>query len=351
LNRKDQPKPSLSSPRKILLIRLRRIGDIIMTTPAVAALKQALPHASLTYIVEEPYRCLVEGNPDIDNIFLIPPRQGALSFLSLIRRIRREKFDTIIDFHGGPRASRIAWLTRATLKVGYELKHKGFIYDIRVPRSREGAPIHSVENHLNLVRAAGIEVNEPWPRLTLPTAGKEERGRIDKLWASHMLHGAKVVVLHVGAGNEFRDWGAQNLGALAERLAGMPGVRVVLVGSGLDVPRAKEVRKIFPKSVLSLAGELNLIELREIIGRATLFVGPDSGPMHIAATTSTPIVALFGPTLPANFSPWQAEATIIAKDLDCRPCKQRKCVTEDFRCLQSITVDEVLKACRPYLYA
>jgi heptosyltransferase-1 len=349
LNRKDRPKASLPSSRKILLIRLRRIGDIIMTTPAVAALKQALPHASLTYIVEEPYRCLVEGNPDIDKIFLIPPRQGALSFLSLIRRIRREKFDTVIDFHGGPRASRIAWLTRATLKVGYEVKHKGFIYDIRVPRSRGGAPIHSVENHLNLVRAAGIEVNEPWPRLTLPGPRKEETERIDKLWANHRLPGAKVVVLHVGAGNEFRDWGAPNLGALAERLAGMPGVRVVLVGSGEDVPRAEEVRKKSPESALSLAGELNMIELREVISRTALFVGPDSGPMHIAATTSTPIVALFGPTLPANFSPWQAEATIIAKDLDCRPCKQRKCVTEDFRCLQSITVDEVLKACLPYL--
>lgn len=349
MNRKDRPKTSLPSSRKILLIRLRRIGDIIMTTPAVAALKRALPHASLTYIVEEPYRCLVEGNPDIDKIFLIPPRQGALSFLSLIRRIRREKFDTVIDFHCGPRASRIAWLTRATLKVGYEVKHKGFIYDIRVPRSRGGAPIHSVENHLNLVRAAGIEVNEPWPRLTLPGPRKEETERIDKLWANHRLHGAKVVVLHVGAGNEFRDWGAPNLGALAERLAGMPGVRVVLVGSGQDISRAQEVRKANPPSILSLASELNLIELREVIGRATLFVGPDSGPMHIAATTATPIVALFGPTLPAHFSPWQARATLIQKPLECRPCKQRRCVTEDFRCLQSITVDEVLQTCRQYL--
>jgi len=322
-----------------------------MTTPAVAALKRALPHASLTYIVEEPYHRLVEGNPDIDKTILIPHHQGLLSFLNLVRRVRREKYDIVIDFHGGPRASRIAWLTRAGLKVGYELKHKGFIYDIRVPRHREGAPIHSVENHINLIRAAGIEVHEPWPRLTLPAAWKEESERIDKLWADLRLFGAKVVVLHVGAGNAFRDWGAQNLGGLTEGLAGLPGVRVVLVGSALDVPRAEEVRKISPKSVLSLAGELNLIELREVIGRATLFVGPDSGPMHIAASTSTPIVALFGPTLPANFSPWQARATLVEKTLDCRPCKQRRCLTGDFRCLQSITVDEVLKACQQYLQA
>ena len=320
-----------------------------MTTPAVAALKRALPQASLTYVVEEPYHRLIGGNPDIDEIILIPPHQGILSFPGFIRRVRREKYDLVIDFHGGPRASRIAWLSRARLKVGYELKHKGFIYDIRVPRHREGAPVHSVENHLNLVRAAGIEVHEPWPRLNFPAAGKEETERIDKLWADRGLAGAKVVVLHVGAGNAFRDWGHQKLGGLAGRLAGLLGVRVILIGSALDAPRAEEIRKISPKSVLSLAGELNLAELREVIGRAALFIGPDSGPMHIAATTLTPIVALFGPTLPANFSPWQARATLLEKPLDCRPCKQRKCQTEDFRCLELITVDEVLKACLPYL--
>jgi lipopolysaccharide heptosyltransferase II len=349
LNRKDRPRAKPAFPRKILLIRLRRIGDIIMTTPAIAALKRALPQASLTYVVEEPYRRLVEGNPDIDKVVLVPPHQDVLSFLSLVRRVRREKYDIVIDFHGGPRASRLAWLSRAGLKVGYELKNKGFIYDIRVPRHQLGAPVHSVENHLNLVRAAGIEVHAPRPRLTLPAAGKEELDRIDKLWSGHRFIEAKVVVLHIGAGNAFRDWGHQKLAGLVERLAGLLGVRVILVGSALDVPRAEEIRKTSPKPVLSLAGELNLVELREVISRAALFAGPDSGPMHIAATTSTPIVALFGPTLPANFSPWQARATLLEKSLACRPCKQKKCLTEDFRCLQSITIDEVFRACLSHL--
>lgn len=316
-----------------------------MTTPAVAALKRALPHASLTYVVEEPYRRLVEGNPDIEEIIPIPPRQSILSFLGLVRRVRREKFDLAIDFHGGPRASRIAWFSGARLKVGYELKHKGFIYDLRVPRHREGAPIHSVENHIHMVRAAGVEVKEPWPELTLPAAGKKETERVDRLWAGHGLSGVRAVVLHIGAGNEFRDWGAQNLGLLAARLAGVPGVRVILVGSRQDIPKAEEVRRKGAQAALTLAGELNLIELREVISRAALFVGPDSGPMHVAASTSTPIVALFGPNLPEYNAPWKAAATVIEKKLECRPCKQRSCLTGDFRCLRSITVDEVYGAC------
>ena len=322
-----------------------------MTTPAVAALKRALPQSSLTYIVEEPYRRLVEGNPDLDRVIPVPAHQGFLSFLRLVRRLRREKFDLVVDFHGGPRAARIAWLARAGLKVGYELKYKGSIYSRRVPRHREGAPVHSVENHLNLVRAAGIAVAEPWPRLTLPAAPGEEARRIDSLRSELGPMGSKLVVLHIGAGNVFRDWGTPNLGGLADRLAGLPDVRVVLVGAAQDAPRAEEIRHLSRHPVRSLAGELNLVELRELIARASLFVGADSGPMHIAAATSTPIVALFGPTLPANFSPWQARATLLEKALDCRPCKQKRCLSDDFRCLRTITVDEVFNACLSYLEA
>jgi len=351
LNRKDPPRIEPGSAPKILLIRLRRIGDIVMTTPAVAALKKALPRASLTYVVEKPYVRLIEGNPAIEETVLIPPHQKAFSFLGLVRRLRRERFDIAVDFHGGPRASRIAWLSGARLKVGYELKHKGFIYDILVPRSREGAPIHSVENHLNLVRAAGIEVQKPWPRLFLPPARPEETRRIEELWSGGGLTGKRAVVLHVGAGNAFRDWGSQNLTALALRLAALPDVQVALVGSAEDVPRAGEIRMKSGNAVISFAGTLNLIELREAIGRAMLFVGPDSGPMHIAATTSTPIVALFGPNLPEYNAPWRAQATVIEKTLDCRPCKQRTCTTGDLRCLLSITVEEVFEACRSRLQA
>jgi heptosyltransferase-1 len=101
--------------------------------------------------------------------------------------------------------------------------------------------------------------------------------------------------------------------------------------------------------ILSLVSRLNLRELRELISRASLFVGPDSGPMHIAATTSTPIVAYFGPTLPAHFGPWMAQSTLLEKDFDCRPCRQRQCVHEDFRCLRTISPEEVYNACLPYL--
>jgi lipopolysaccharide heptosyltransferase II len=351
LNRKEKQRPDLPSWHKILLIRLRRIGDVVMTTPAISALKEALPQASLTYVIEEPFRRLVEDNPRLDRVISLPPGQGFFDFLRTARRIRKQKYDLVIDFHGGPRAFLLTLFSGAKLKAGYRLKYKSFIYDIRVQRGGEDGPSHSVEGHLRLLRALAIPVPEPPPPLFLPEARKEEKERVDKFWAQNRLQGARVVVLHVGAGNAFRDWGQEKLTALADMLTGLDGVRVILAGSEKDRPREQEILRGGRPPLLSLVGQAGLIELREVISRASLFVGSDSGPMHIAASTSTPIVAFFGPTLPEIFAPWRAESVLIEKNLDCRPCKQRRCVSEDFRCLKSIQPTEVYEACLKYLQA
>ena len=343
---------------KVLLIRLRRIGDVVMTTPAVALLKRRFPGASLTYLVEEPYRRLVEGNPALDRVIAVPARQGGREFAGLMRDIRRERFDVVIDFHGGPRASWITFASGAVLKIGYAIRRKGFLYDLRVPRTGAGgAPIHSVRNHANLVMAlegaegpgggAAIAFPADIPPLALPAARPEEAERAAAIIRE--TGAAKVVALHIGAGNAFRDWGAPNIAELVTLLAGVPGVKAALIGGEGDRGREDEVvRAAPPGAVVPLAGRLNLIEIRELIARAALYVGPDSGPMHIAASTTTPIVAYFGPTLPAVFAPWRpggGRTVILEKTLDCRPCRQRECITADYRCLRSITPADVFAAC------
>jgi len=137
---------------------------------------------------------------------------------------------------------------------------------------------------------------------------------------------------------------------LIKLLTQQEGVTIVLLGEKEDQKAEEELLKSANLSLLSLVGKLNLRELREFISHSALFVGPDSGPMHIAAATSTPIVAYFGPTLSAHFSPWKAKAYLIEKDYDCRPCKQKRCLYKDFRCLRSIKPEEVYEACLRFLY-
>ncbi|MBN2199283.1 MAG: glycosyltransferase family 9 protein [Candidatus Aminicenantes bacterium] len=317
-----------------------------MTTPAVAALKAAFPDSSLTYVVEKPFARLVQGHPHIDHVIVLDPKPRRREFPALIRKIRREKFDAVLDFHGGPKASLLAFLSGARIRVGYAVKYRRFIYNRRIPRAYAEGPVHSALNHLNLVKALGAQVPKD-PPLTLPEATAAEKKNVQRLMRE--TGRGKRVVLHIGAGNRFRDWGVENISRFIGLIGGLRGVRIVLVGGREDREAEEEIQRRSGGRVSSFVGRVNLIELREVIRRAALFIGPDSGPMHIAASTPTPIVAVFGPTLPAHFAPWKARAVIVQKDLDCRPCRQRKCVTGDYRCLRDITPEQVFKACRRFL--
>jgi len=348
LNPTLPPRADAPPPRSILLIRLRRIGDIVMTTPALGVLRAAFPEAILTYAVEEPFRRLVEGHPDLDRVLVLPSPMTTPAFLRLLARLRRERYDAVIDFHGGPRAAWMTLASRARLRIGYETGVKGLVYNRRVPRAAASGAVHSVVNHVNLVRPlTGTESEIPAP--LLPEARPEEKARVDKLLAEAGLSGARFAAVHISAGNAFRDWAASNYVGLVERLRREAGTASLLIGAEADRAKESEIQTVSSVPVASLAGRLNLVELKEAIGRAALFVGPDSGPMHIAASTRTPIVAVFGPTLPAHFAPWGARARIVEAPLDCRPCRQRHCQRQDFRCIKGITSDEVYEACRSFL--
>ncbi len=319
-----------------------------MTTPAVSALRKGFPNASISYVVEKPYRELVEGHPELDKVIVLERKQGIRDFFRLIRSIRKEKYDIVLDFHSGPRSSLITLFSKAKLKIGYRIKYRNFIYHIKLSRKPEARQFHSVESHFNFVRTLGVDVKSP-PPLNLPHAKKDEAENVKKFIEENGLEDYKIVTIHVGAGNEFRDWGKDNWIKLIDLLAKRPDVRIVLIGANEDKKAEEEIMKKSKDSILSQVGTLNLRELRELISHSSLFVGPDSGPMHIAASTSTPIVALFGPTLPANFSPWQAIASLIEKEFECRPCKQRHCIHEDFRCLRTITHEEFFQACLRFI--
>jgi heptosyltransferase-1 len=319
-----------------------------MTTPAITALRKGFPTAHISYVIETPYRELIEGNPHIDKAIVLPRPMGIKRFLNTIRLLRKERFDVAIDFHGGPTASLLTCLSGARQKIGYRIKYKSFAYDISLPRSLDSGLNHSVENHIRLVKALGIEVPES-PPLLLPEPSGSEKKRIHAFLSDKHLQNSKVVVIHVGAGNEFREWGIDNWARLVSSLVKKQGAKIVLIGASEDEKNAGQILNRHPDSVFSRAGKLNLKELKELIAKATLYIGPDSGPMHIAASTPTPIVALFGPNLSVYNAPWQTKATIIEKELDCRPCDQRNCISGDFRCMRMIKAEEIYDACVPYL--
>lgn len=342
---------------KILLVRLRLIGDVVFTTPLVRALRRRYPDAHLTYVVEPGAAPVIRGNPQLDDIIELPRRRGLARLrddLEAGRSLRRQRFDVAIDLHGGPRG---AWLTRASgapMRIGYRTHGRSWMYTHVVPRPADLGAVHSVVKQWDLLAPLGIGPCDPSRDPVEMPADPAAASRVDRWLAEAGLARRALVVVHVSAGNPFRRWPPAHFAALVTELARRdPERRVILTSGPSDADAARAiVDRVRAASAEAGAAvrhvEFDLAELRALTARAAVYIGGDSGPLHIAATTTTPVVGLFGPTLAGRSMPWRdarwwAEA-VDAGPLPCRPCRQRRCAPGDFRCLTRIDPARVAAA-------
>lgn len=347
-------------PSRLLLVRLREIGDVIFTTPAIRALRDRFPQARLSYLVEPNAAPVVSVHPLLDEVIVAPRLRGwrGLSAdVALGRELRRKRFDIAIDFHGGPRGSLLTWLSRAPARIGYDIPGRSWMYTRTAHRAKELRARHSVENQWDLLTLAGVAAadRERYPvEMAVPAAAASELAAT--LAARGISANDRLVVMHVSAGNPFRRWPLPSFARVATALVNAsPDIRVIVTSGPSEADAAGEVIAAAQASLADgdrhrvfLLDDLSLHGLRALDERAALFIGGDSGPMHVAATTSVPIVALYGPTLPARSEPWRPRPELArameTTGLSCRPCEQRVCVHGDFRCLTSITPERVIDA-------
>jgi lipopolysaccharide heptosyltransferase II len=347
----------------ILLIRLRLIGDVVFTTPVLRALRREFPEARLAYVVEREAAAVVKGHPDIDELIVVPRRRGirrVLDDVRLARRLRASRFDLVIDLHGGPRSSWLARATGAAQRIGYDVEGRSWLYTRTVPRARDLRPRHSVVNQWDLLSAIeGWHGQPPDPTVDAVTMAPDPEidVRIDRRLKSFDIDSRhELMVVHVSAGNPFRRWPEAAFVRLVCALASGNDRRRIILSSG---PSDKEAADRIARAARTELGaqrtgrvvdfgEFDLAELRALVARSRLFVGGDTGPLHIAATTRTPIVGIFGPTLSARSAPWRDPAipseSVELPALPCRPCEQRVCEPGDFRCLTSLKPDDVISA-------
>jgi len=358
---------------KVLLIRLRLIGDVVFTTPIPRALKRAYPGSHVSYLVEEASAPVLAHNPFIDDLIVVRRARGPrrlMDDLRLAARLRRARYDLVIDLHGGPRSSWLAFATGAAQRIGYAVQGRSWMYTDVVARPRELRPRHSVLNQWDLLEAirSGAAGAAPgtqgWPggpadprrdAVDMPLDPAADAAVERRLREAGITPADDLIVAHVSAGNPFRRWPEPAFTALLVGLARKDAARRMIVSSG---PSDREAaQRIAAAARIELgpaagrivdAGEFNLAELRALIGRSRLFVGGDTGPLHIAATTMTPVVGLYGPTLPARSAPWRDPAipamSVEVAGLPCRPCEQRVCEPGDFRCLTTLRPEDVITA-------
>jgi lipopolysaccharide heptosyltransferase II len=350
---------------KILLVRLRLLGDVVFTTPLIRALRRRYPEAHLAYVVEPPAASVVRGNPHLNEVIVLPRHSGfhrVRDDISFARTLQRQRFDVAIDLHGGPRGSWLTWATGAPMRIGYRTVGRSWMYTHVVARTADLSAQHSVLKQWELLAPLGISGCD---RARDAVEMFENAPAVQRV--EHVLADAGVgpnnqlILLHVSAGNPFRRWPQDHFAELVVDLAHRdPRRRFILTSGPSDAGATRAIMdRIQARSEKAARAvfhpQLDVDDLRALVARATLYIGGDSGPLHVAATTRTPIVALFGPTLAERSMPWR-DARWFAESIDagplpCRPCRQRTCEPGDFRCLSRIRPEDVAAAAERALVA
>jgi heptosyltransferase-2 len=342
-------KPSVSSERRgpaVLVAQTSFLGDVVLTTPLVSALRRRLAPRRLALLVRPEAVPLVAGHPDVDDILVDDKRghdTGVLGFLRTARRLRRERFDLAVSPHRSLRTALVLAAARIPRRVGFRQSRGAFLYHDRLPRDHRR---HDVERNLGLMAPWGGMVDRP--RLDLPVTA-EAAAR-----AATLLPPGPGPLVGVAPGSVWptKRWTPGGFAAVVAGLAA-DGARCVLLGAAGDVSLAEEIRRLSGAPATVLAGATDLATLVAVIDRCALLVANDSAPMHVACARGVPVVAVFCATTPAlGYGPYGARARVVQADLACRPCGRhggRRCPRGTEDCMRLVDPARVLAAARAAL--
>jgi len=341
----------------VLIVKLGSIGDIVHTLPALAALRQAFPEAHIDWLVESRSKEILIGNPCLNDLLevdtlswrrrLLVPSTW-VEILERLRSLRARHYDVVFDFQGLWKSGVFCRLARSHRRIGFargHLRESGASLFTHQRISPPENAAHVIDRNLYLLRAVGIETAERAFPIAVPEA---IRARANQGLVSCGL--ADFVALNPGGGWPTKRWAPERYGRLAVEIRrewSFPSL--VLWGPGEEGLAERIVA-----SSEGAARQAPRTELREMIPyleRARLFVGGDTGPLHIASALGVPVVGLFGPTDPARNGPFGKEDRVVWKAVPCSPCYKRRCPGFDTVCLRSMSVAEVLEAVRYRLHS
>lgn len=335
--------------KRILVLAIRAIGDMVLVTPAIRALAEAYPGSSVSVVTEAFAADIFEANPRISEVIAIdrwslrglPWYRKVSTDIRWLRKIRAGRYDIAVDLFSGPRSAQMAFLSGATVRVAEAVRGRRFFYTHAVAVEHEGK--HLVEQKMQIVGALTGEV--PIGDVEVFLHGREREEAQNRLRHESGGSDGPFVGLFPGAGWDHREWPADRFARLGDMLAGR-GFRAVVLGGPRDVEACRRVADQMSSRPVVLGGIARLRETIALIDRMSLFVSNDTGPMHIAAGLGRPTIGLFGPGDIVKYRPWGAHAHVISARLPCSPCPQWRdtCHLLGFRrkeCMERISVEEV----------
>ena len=333
-------------PKRILITRLRFIGDVVLTTPVIRAIRRAYPQAEIIYLAEAEPASILEHDPDLngiivldrDHISTLPMGQQWREFFHLFRRIRAYRFDLVIDLFCNPRSALLTLLSGARYRLGYDVRGRGWVYNLKIKRL---ASIRVLDAYLDAVRTLGISGEDDRTNISISCA--------EATWASTYLADCfgsddkPVIGINPGASWPAKMWGSDQFGNLINRLVSGYGAHILIIqGPGQE------------KIIEAVRGEIrhrheivkttSLMRLAALMHQCALFISNDCGPMHMAVAVGTPTIGLFGPSRSDIWFPYRQEEGHLPLRPDIKDCCGKDVCIQSSPCIRQIPVDDVFKA-------
>ncbi|MEZ4529051.1 MAG: putative lipopolysaccharide heptosyltransferase III [Desulfobacterales bacterium] len=334
--------------RKILIIQMRYIGDVILTTPLLRTLKNGLPGVQIHLLVNRGTQAVLASHPHADRVLVFDYETGGKSLrhvVSFVSMLRKEKYDAVIDLTGNDRSALFARLSGARLRIGYagDSRLRNILaYSTEIDVT--AGSIHTVDHHLKSAEIFGLPVNDIHPFLAV---APEEAARVRAILAARDLKTDQAfVILHPGARRPYKSWPLDRFALLGDHIIRTFNIPVLLSGSGDDQNLCAQLAEKMKEKSLNLAGQISLADLPALIQKSCCLIGNDSAPIHIATAVNTPVIALFGPTKWEIWGPRRRQDRIIAAEFPCRPCGHSRpaCPLGEKYCMTDIAFETVRAA-------
>jgi heptosyltransferase-1 len=358
--------------RKILLIKLSAVGDVIHTIPVLNKLRRRYPSAQLDWLVTPAIAELLRHNPAITNVIEFAREDWSrpwtpapfVSYARLAAKLRANGYDLVVDMHGQFRTAVFALATGAPVRIGFD-RPRARVWDAS-PRTfsaearkhawqgaREGSwlaytdhiPVptldqHAVDRYLSVGPILGLEEGQPDFSFPIPQAAS---ANIESLLRRHDIAGAPLVAMAPGTIWETKHWGTDKFAEVARHFL-QKGFAVALMGSRRERTVCEEVARLAPGSV-DVAGETTLTELAALVRRSAISVTNDSGPMHLAVALGRPVVSVFGPTDPIWIGPYGRADAVLRAGVPCSPCllRQLSRCRHDHVCMENVSAPAVIE--------
>jgi len=338
--------------RRILIVRTDRIGDVLLSTPLIKALRERYPDAYLAMMVSPYAKDIVDGNPYLDKVIIYDKDGKGKSWYGSIKfalNLKKKRFDLALVLHPTNRVHLITYFAGIPRRVGFNRK-LGFLLTDRIKHTKQWGEKHELEYNLDFLRYLGIEAADK--NLFMPIKPEAENWVADIFRTEGVKPDDKLLAIHPAASCPSKIWPQERFARVADILAEKYGFKILLIAAAKDAKIAQNLAKNMQHPALNLAGRTSVSQLASLLKRCQLFISNDSGPVHIACAVATPVISIFGRNQkglnPIRWGPLGAKDKFLHKEVGCIECLAHNCKKE-FACLKAITVDDVVAAAEAIL--